>query len=77
MNQPPNTPRILAATTLLLAAALVLAGCGRRGALDPPPGAVVEAPATAKAGTPGAATKGKTDPGAVPPQKSIVLDKLL
>lgn len=85
MNQPLKTRRPVAIATLVCCA-LVLGGCGRKGALEPPgadlatsetapvKGSKVAAPA-ANAGT--ATTKGKTDPGPVPPQKSIVLDKLL
>jgi predicted small lipoprotein YifL len=36
-----------------LVAALGLAGCGRKGPLDPPPGAAAEAPPTRTSGLPG------------------------
>jgi predicted small lipoprotein YifL len=36
-----------------LAAALLLSGCGRKGPLDPPPGALASQPAPGAAATPG------------------------
>ena len=55
--------------TLLLVAAVGLAGCGRKGALEAPPSAAVEA-APADAAAPPAGTVPK-------PDKPFVLDGLL
>ena len=49
----------------LLAAAIGLSGCGRRGALEPPPGAAMKS-----------ATAGET-PAPAKPDKRFILDPLL
>lgn len=76
----PKSLRLTLTVATLVGAGLVLGACGRKGALDPPPGAFVEtapaAPTVVKQGAP-PPPKGKVDPGPVPPQKSIPLDRLL
>lgn len=49
-----RSSKVVPASFLLLALALAVAGCGRRGALEPPPGAP-EAPPRAAPVTPGGA----------------------
>ncbi len=57
---PSAMPPTRVLTSILAAAlvALALSGCGRRGALEPPPGAAVKTPRTVAQGS--SATKGTT-----------------
>lgn len=56
---------------LVAAALLALAGCGRRGDLEAPAAAAVQAPANDGIGV------RKTSPKIAPPKKDFVLDPLL
>ncbi len=60
----------------VVAAAVGLAGCGRKGALEAPAGAAVAPATTSTDGTQPADTKSKTD-GIAKPDKNFVLDPLL
>jgi predicted small lipoprotein YifL len=64
---------------LACCAAALLAGCGRKGALDPPPSAQLAAPGTAeKAPEPEPAMDINGQPKAPPgPKKHIFLDNLI
>ncbi len=64
--------RLITAATCL-AMAIVLAGCGVRGALDPPSGAEAQASTTANADS----GQGKKEGEAPKPHKGFVLDGLL
>lgn len=69
---------------VLLAAGLVLAGCGRRGALEPPPTAApgqvpapVEAPTDPLTMAPLPAAERAVDPGPAVRERPFILDALL
>jgi predicted small lipoprotein YifL len=55
--------------------ALALAGCGRKGGLDPPPGAVLDPALTSNMPPPEAGPDGRTAPST--PARSSPLDFLL
>ena len=81
MSQLTDRPIFRLALIGALAAAFGLAGCGRKGPLDPPPSAVSatgqQAPAnTSLIGTPNAKAAA-TKPAAKASNKSFVLDPLL
>ncbi len=74
MSRFRDCPLLRLATIGALAAALALAGCGRKGALDPPPGATPDA--TTVNGQPVMGSD-KNPRAPIGPKKHIPLDNLL
>ena len=70
MAQAATGKTVIWRLAIVMAAGLALAGCGRKGALEPPPGANIERqPRTLPAGT---------EPGkASAPDRPFILDRLL
>lgn len=66
-----------AGLALLLAAALSAGGCGRRGALEPPPGTAAAASATPDSADATQLHGRKKPPAIAPPKADFVLDPLL
>jgi predicted small lipoprotein YifL len=64
------------ALVVLVAAALGLAACGRKGPLDPPPSAAVPPPPAASAAD-AASASATANPAAPNQKKSFILDPLL
>lgn len=72
--------RAVTVSMVLVATGLVLAGCGRRGALEAPPGAVaapVEQPADPLTMAPLPAAERPVDPGPAVRDRPFFLDALL
>jgi len=65
------------ATIGALVAALGVAGCGRKGGLDPPPDAAIGEPGVAPQGGPGVGSDGKAAAPAQGPKRSTPLDWLI
>jgi predicted small lipoprotein YifL len=76
LNYLSDLPLCRIAAIGALIAALGLAGCGRKGGLDPPPGAAVSGPAI-DAGPSGAGPDDKAPTPAQPPRQRTPIDWLL
>jgi predicted small lipoprotein YifL len=71
----PKTATAAAAVAAVLIAGLAVAGCGRRGAPEPPPGAVVAAPDVLGEDDPITGRSPLDEDGG--PQRRFILDPLL
>jgi predicted small lipoprotein YifL len=72
-----DRPFFCLALTGALVAAFALAGCGRKGPLDPPPAASVAGEPRAAAPADGQTKGGKADAAMQPKYKNFPLDPLL
>ena len=75
---PTPSVRRLVALSLLFGLALVAAGCGRRGPLEPPGGAIASPTPAPTASADVADPMGRPkNPPITPPKQSFILDPLL
>jgi predicted small lipoprotein YifL len=77
VSRSPSVRRVVA-LSLVFALALVAAGCGRRGALEPPAGAIATPTPAPSASSDITDQMGRPkNPPITPPKQSFVLDPIL